>query len=74
MAYEPYVTPEYYQKEYGGGIVPEEEENKIFIMNDGIETGYSQVSGISITASDKTVQLLRFKDYDFWDKIKTKFL
>ena len=36
MAYEPYVTPEYYQKEYGGGIVPEEEENKIFIMNDGI--------------------------------------
>ena len=56
------------------GIVPEEEENKIFIMNDGIETGYSQVSGISITASDKTVQLLRFKDYDFWDKIKTKFL
>ena len=43
-------------------------------MNDGIETGYSQVSGISITASDKTVQLLRFKDYDFWDKIKTKFL
>ena len=56
------------------GIVPEEEENKIFIMNDGIETGYSQVSEISITASDKTVQLLRFKDYDFWDKIKTKFL
>ena len=62
------------------GVLPklqrvlEEEENKIFIMNDGIETGYSQVSGISITASDKTVQLLRFKDYDFWDKIKTKFL
>ena len=56
------------------GIVPEEEENKIFIMNDGIETGYSQVSEIHITASDKTVQLLRFKDYDFWDKIKTKFL
>ena len=25
MAYEPYVTPEYYQKEYGGGIVPEED-------------------------------------------------
>ena len=55
-------------------IVPEEEENKIFIMNDGIETGYSQVSEISITSSEKTVQLLRFKDYDFWDKIKTKFL
>ena len=28
MAYEPYVTPEYYQKEYGGGIVPEEDLEK----------------------------------------------
>ena len=28
MAYEPYVTPEYYQKEYGGGIVPERELEK----------------------------------------------
>ena len=24
MAYEPYVTPEYYTEEYGGGTVPEE--------------------------------------------------
>ena len=28
MAYEPYVTPGYYQKEYGGGIVPERELEK----------------------------------------------
>lgn len=56
------------------GIVPEEDDNKIFIVNDGIETGYSRVSGITITASEKTVKLLRFKDYDFWDKIKSKFL
>lgn len=28
MAYEPYATPEYYQKEYGGGIVPERELEK----------------------------------------------
>ena len=28
MAYEPYVTPEYYQKEDGGGIVPERELEK----------------------------------------------
>lgn len=28
MAYEPYVTPEYYQKEYGGDIVPERELEK----------------------------------------------
>lgn len=28
MAYEPYVTPEYYQKEYGGSIVPEDDLKK----------------------------------------------
>ena len=28
MAYEPYVTPELYQKEYGGGSVPEEDLEK----------------------------------------------
>lgn len=28
MAYEPYATPEYYQKEYGGDIVPERELEK----------------------------------------------
>ena len=28
MAYEPYVTPEYYQKEYGGSLVPEDDLKK----------------------------------------------
>lgn len=28
MAYEPYVTAEYYQKEYGGSIVPEDDLKK----------------------------------------------
>lgn len=28
MAYEPYATPEYYQKEYGGDIVPEQDLKK----------------------------------------------
>ena len=56
------------------GIVPEYEKNKIFITNDGIQTGYSNVKEVKITASDKTVQLLRFKDYDFWSKVKSNFL
>ena len=28
MAYEPYVTPEYYQETYGGSTIPEEELGK----------------------------------------------
>lgn len=56
------------------GIVPEHERNKIFITNDGIQTGYSNVKEVKITVSDKTVQLLRFKDYNFWSTVKSKFL
>lgn len=56
------------------GVVPEYDENKIFIMNDGIQSGYSNVKQITVTASDTTVKLLRFKDYDFWSKVKSKFL
>ena len=55
-------------------VVPEKKENMIFIASDGIETGYSNVSEIKVEASDTVVNLLRFKDYDFWNKVKTKFL
>ena len=29
MAYEPYVTPDYYLKEYGGSIVPDDDLKKV---------------------------------------------
>lgn len=29
MAYEPYVTPDYYLKEYGGSIVPDDDLEKV---------------------------------------------
>lgn len=56
------------------GVTPEYNDNRIFILNDGIETGYSNVKNIKVEVSDTTVHLLRFKDYDFWNKVKTKFL
>lgn len=55
-------------------VLPEKPQNRIFIMNDGIETGYADVKEIKVEVSDTTVNLLRFKDYDFWNKVKTKFL
>lgn len=55
-------------------IVPEFPDNRIFLLNDGIETAYSNVSEIKIEVSDTTVQLMRFKDYHFWSKVKSKFL
>ena len=56
------------------GIVPESVESRIYITNDGIETGYSDVKYIDVKASDKSVNLIRFRDYDFWNKVKDKFL
>ena len=56
------------------GIVPEESDKIIYITSDGIETGYSDLKEIEVRISDKCVNLVRFSDYDFWSKVKDKFL
>ena len=43
-------------------------------MNDGIEHRYSNVTRIKVSFSPAKVDLLRFDSYDFWNKVKTKFL
>ena len=48
--------------------------NRIFLMNDGIEHEYTDVKEIKVEFSDTIINLLRFESYDFWDKVKTKFL
>ena len=56
------------------GVVPESRERKIYLLNDGIEKSYDNVQSIEVMASDTTVQLIRLKGYDFWSKVKDKFL
>ncbi|MDO4870228.1 MAG: NAD(+)/NADH kinase [Bacillota bacterium] len=56
------------------GIIPESPENRIYVANDGEVTGYSNVKEIEVRTSSKVVNLIRFKDYDFWNKVKDKFL
>lgn len=56
------------------GIIPESKENRIYVANDGEVTGYSNVQSIEVRRSSKVVNLIRFKDYDFWNKVKDKFL
>ena len=55
-------------------VVPEERADRIFFYNDGIDTGYTDVKRILIQVSDTKIKLIRFKDYDFWSKVKSKFL
>lgn len=57
------------------GVVPETgKSDYIFLLNDGIEHAYAQVREIKIEFSETIINLLRFESYDFWDKVKTKFL
>ncbi|NLD20378.1 MAG: NAD(+)/NADH kinase [Clostridiales bacterium] len=73
-AYRSFTSSILLPSELSLGVTPEQRENKIFIINDGIETGYSNVKDIKVETSETAVHLLRFKNYDFWNKVKTKFL
>lgn len=45
-----------------------------FIFADGMHKEFKYVESILVELSDKTVKLMRLSDYDFWDKVKSKFL
>lgn len=60
------------------GIVPEQSESSrnssLTLLNDGIQNIYMNVKDIKIEVSNVTINLVRFEAYDFWTKVKTKFL
>lgn len=56
------------------GVVPEKRDTSICVSYDSNVAVYSGVKEISLTLSDEVVHLVRFKDYDFWNKVKDKFL
>ena len=56
-------------------IVPEyTKDDSTCIITDGIVTHYKNVDLIKVEFSETSVNLLRFETYDFWNKVKTKFL
>lgn len=56
------------------GVIPEEHYDEIKVITDSIENKFKKVEEVKIKISDKVVNLVRFESYDFWDKVKTKFL
>lgn len=60
------------------GVVPEVTEsnrnNRIVLLNDGTQNLYMNVEDIKVEFSKKVINLVRFGTYDFWNKVKTKFL
>lgn len=58
------------------GIVPDlqKESNGLAVICDGYSVEYDNVKSVEISFSDKKVNLMRFETYDFWTKVKDKFL
>lgn len=56
-------------------IYPESSEDRgIMIVTDGMEYDQHEIDEITIEFSETRVKLLRFENYDFWNKVKSKFL
>ena len=56
-------------------IEPENERHhETRIINDGNEHMFIDVKRIRVELSDTVTKLVRFESYDFWNKVKTKFL
>ncbi|MGI6736767.1 MAG: NAD(+)/NADH kinase [Anaerovoracaceae bacterium] len=56
-------------------IIPEYlEGNTSALLIDGLETNYRDVEKFIVEYSETRVHLLRFENYDFWNKVKSKFL
>ncbi|QIB69599.1 NAD(+)/NADH kinase [Aminipila butyrica] len=57
------------------GIIPDyETKHGIKITTDHLEYTYNDIDHITVEFSHKIVNLLRFETYDFWTKVKSKFL
>ncbi|MBQ1395754.1 MAG: NAD(+)/NADH kinase [Eubacterium sp.] len=46
----------------------------ITVAYDGISRHYDDIERVEVMLSDTTIQLMRFESYDFWTKVKSKFL
>lgn len=58
------------------GVVPDvnHKSDRICIVYDGSTEEYRNVQEIEVSFSDIHVNLMRFENYDFWTKVKSKFL
>ncbi len=50
------------------------DEKSLTAIYDGLPIVYEDVESVIFTLSDETINLLRFDTYDFWAKVKSKFI
>lgn len=51
-----------------------ERDTNLCIIRDGYKNEYTDVEDITISTSDKKINLIRSKDFDFWSKVNSKLL
>lgn len=74
-AYRSFLTSVLLPAELSVTIYPEYVEDRgVMIVTDGLEHKRSKILRITLDLCDESVQLLRFEHYDFWNKVKSKFL
>lgn len=58
------------------GVVPDMENdmNRLCIVYDGCSQEYRNVREIEVCFAETSISLMRFENYDFWTKVKSKFL
>lgn len=56
-------------------IYPEQENGHgVLVVTDGAESCFDHIDRVCVDIGPKIVRLLRFEHYDFWTKVKSKFL
>lgn len=48
--------------------------NLTLIVNDGMEFSYDNIEKIDLCMSDRSINMLKFSEYSYWDNLKSKFL
>ncbi|SHJ01360.1 NAD+ kinase [Geosporobacter subterraneus DSM 17957] len=75
IAYRSFTSSVIVPKETAIKIHPEYTfENSILIVTDGMEHKYNEIVEIYLKMSKMKTKLLRLRNYDFWNKVKEKFL
>lgn len=56
-------------------VIPcSDEDTTMSLVYDGFITEYKDVEQVTFSKSDKSINLVRFDNYQFWEKVKSKFL
>lgn len=81
MAYEPYVTPEYYQEAYGGSMIPKDEQKRALAQasrhvdsltyNRIVGQGFSNLTSFQQELIQEVVCLQADFEYENADEINT---